>query len=79
MIHMNGTGKTALEAEYKTAYQAVKAAFAAVAAVTVHGRDYYIGEPGAYYQAREARDVMLRSLDDIRNELAQVRMEIADQ
>ena len=80
IIHMNGTGKTTLSAEYTAAHQAVKAALEAVAAVTVHGRDYYVKNDGMTYEnARQTRADMIAQLDQIAQQIQAVRMEISDQ
>jgi hypothetical protein len=80
IIHMNGTGKETLAADYKAAHQAVKAALEAVASITVHGRDYYVKTDGLTYEnARQGRADMVVQLDQIAQRLQAVRMEIADQ
>lgn len=68
-IHLNGTSKAALLQEYETAVRAVDAAEKAVAAVTVHGRDYYMQDDtvpmAAYQEARAQHENLLQRLRDV--------------
>lgn len=78
IIHLNGTGKETLEAEYETAWRAVKAARDAVGNITVHGRDYYVSDdPKALQKAQEARADMWRRLYTMADELQSVRIHLS--
>jgi hypothetical protein len=56
-VHLNGTGRETLLKEVVDAAHAVDAAWTALAAMTVHARDYYLQGPNALRQAeREHRE-----------------------
>lgn len=83
-IHLNGTDGGVLADEYAEAYRALTVAIEAMQKITVHGRDYYTIQraPGgrdptslAYAEHLER----LNRLRDVRNELAAIAMNIAEQ
>jgi hypothetical protein len=56
-IHLNGTSRQYLHEEALAASAALRAAVAALEAITVNGRDYYPQGPDAYAEAaREHRE-----------------------
>jgi len=64
-IHLNGSGKNALERDYQNARAKVRDALRAFEAIEFNGRDYYPQGPEAFTQARLERDFMARKLKDI--------------
>jgi hypothetical protein len=54
-IHLNGTGKDTLTAEYYAAYKAIEAAVEALAAATSNCRDFYPQGADAYSRHRKER------------------------
>jgi hypothetical protein len=65
MIHSNGTGAASLLADYRAAWDACRLAREALAKVEFNARDYYVLHPGAWTEAREAREVAFRMLDAV--------------
>lgn len=65
-IHLNGTGRDTLLAEYRDAYRALNAARDAFCATTCNGRDFYPQGPDAYSRARTERDMMLQHFDALK-------------
>ncbi len=63
VVHLNGTGRGTLQAEYHYARNAAWEARQRLALVTCHGRDYYPLPGDAYFEARKVREAHLRSLD----------------
>lgn len=60
-IHLNGTSKKSLLDGYHTAYLALRAAQAALVAITPHGRDYYPQGEGAIHEAlKEHRENIMK-------------------
>lgn len=56
MIHLNGTGKTSLQSEYREALKALHQAQEALQKATCHPRDFYPYEdPDAFEKARAWR------------------------
>ncbi len=78
-IHLNGTGRKALLAEYSAAREAVEKAFDALAATTCNGRDFYPQGPEAYERARYERTEAFAHLEAVSNYLDAVLMGICDQ
>ena len=54
-IHLNGTGKDTLTAEYYAAYKAIKTAVETLAAATSNCRDFYPQGVDAYHRHKEER------------------------
>lgn len=78
VVHLNGTGRETLTREYTAALEAVRAAFAAVADVTVNGRDYYPAGPGAFDAALEQHQAQLRRLGEVQEHLETVLLHLTD-
>ena len=78
-LHLNGTGKITLREEYAEAYDAIDKAIDALAAATLHGRDYYPQPEGAYYRARSERDAALEQLRQARRYAGEMLVGICDQ
>jgi hypothetical protein len=55
-IHLNGTGRERLLADYHAAYKLLCAASDAFADIEFNARDYYVQGDYAYNQARTERD-----------------------
>ena len=65
LVHLNGTGREALLAEYKVANDAFNNFCNVLGKVTMHARDYYpIGE-GAFAGAKETREAVFSLCDEI--------------
>ena len=78
VIHLNGTSRETLVAEYQSALDAVREARAALAKVTVNGRDYYpIGE-WAIDAAIEEHQRHQRALHDVAEHLGRVLWHLTD-
>jgi hypothetical protein len=73
-IHLNGTGKNALERDYRNARAKVMDALRAFEAIEFNGRDYYPQGPEAFTQAKLERDFLARKLKDI-NEYLEAHLE----
>lgn len=83
-IHVNGTAGKDLLREYEEAIRALYVAHEKVAALTVHGRDYYVQDQldarseirqyndTAYARARAEHDEHLSTLTRISHELLEV-------
>lgn len=78
-LHLNGTGKNNLRDEYAAAYAAIDKAIDALAAATLHARDYYPQAFGAYHQARDERDAALDQLRQAHQYVGEMLMGICDQ
>ena len=68
-LHLNGSGKDNLMADLDRAYNAVGAAYEAIAKMDVNGRDYYIYGAGAYERARDEHRERLLRIDSVRKEI----------
>ena len=55
-IHLNGTGRDRLLADYQTAYKLLCTAVNAFADIEFHARDYYVQGDYAFNAARTERD-----------------------
>lgn len=78
-IHWNGTSKQALEGEYARAYSAVNVAIDALTSITVHDRDYYVQDKQAGPQARAEHVIRLAHLENVKDELEHILIEIQKQ
>lgn len=78
-IHLNGTSKASLMAEYLAALEAMRNAIEAVQAITVHGRDFYVKEEGALLKATSQKRKQLTALDSVYAELEQIALMIDEQ
>ena len=70
LVHLNGTGRSTLQAEYADAHKAVLWLQDSLASATCHGRDYYVISSDAYVQARHTRDEAFRLIDELKDYLA---------
>lgn len=77
-IHLNGTGKNALESDYRNARARVMDALRAFDAIEFNARDYYPQGPEAFTAAREERASMARKLVDVREYLEAHTEHISD-
>ena len=64
-IHLNGTGRKMLDADYTAAYHALQTAIRAFQSIELNGRDYYPQGPNAYSEARQQRDAQLQHLSEV--------------
>lgn len=78
-IHLNGTDKETLLREYRAAYDKLDEAIEALSKVTVHGRDYYPQEPGAYITAREEQVSRILKLATVKDELTDIILYLNEQ
>ena len=78
-VHLNGTGFTDLRDGYAAAYDAIDKAMDALAKAELNGRDFYVQEPGAYYQARKERDEAMDKLRDASIYVGEMLAGICDQ
>ena len=78
-IHLNGTSKESLLAEYRVAYDKLDEAIEALSKVTIHGRDYYPQEQGAYITAREEQVARILKLATVKGELTDILLYLNEQ
>lgn len=80
-IHMNGTNGSDLLKETLDAIEALRVARAKVAAITIHGRDYYVqaGNHTSLDAAREQRYQMLANIHTTITQLEERAIAISDQ
>jgi len=67
VVHLNGSGRSALMEQYHRAYMAIQEAIASLQDSMPHGRDYYPLGPDAHHQAymeQQARIQALRAVQD---------------
>ena len=78
-INLNGTDGGVLADEYMAGITAVDAAIKAVQAITVHGRDYHVISSTATPDAIAEHWARLRLLEQVREELMAIAVNIAEQ
>ena len=78
VIHLNGTSRETLVSEYQAALDAVREARAALARVTVNGRDYYPIGPNALDAAIAEHRRHQRALHDVAEHLGKVLWHLTD-
>jgi hypothetical protein len=64
-IHLNGTGATGLEAEYRAVRLAISKAVRLLEQATCNARDFYPQSPGAYEKARAERQQAFQNLQRV--------------
>jgi hypothetical protein len=77
-IHLNGSSRTDLLDQFKTAYIALAAARYALQQAAPHARDYYVISPGAFEVAREQHESRLQRINDVLEELQSIAIVIDD-
>jgi hypothetical protein len=75
-VHLNGTSRETLTAEYLAALRAVQAALVAVRAITVNGRDYYPQGPTVFYAAEDEHCARLQRLETTEAELTEILIDL---
>jgi hypothetical protein len=70
-IHLNGTGATTLQEQYRAVRLAAKATADALADATCNARDFYPQGPEAFQQAQADRREMFRLLQLVEDYAAQ--------
>jgi len=78
-IHLNGTSKDTLMAEYYAAYKAIKESINTLLDATLNGRDYYPQGSDAFYQARAERQDALSKLHQVKSYIEEMITGIAEQ
>jgi hypothetical protein len=75
VVHLNGTGKTALLKEVGEAIKAVEVAMDKVNNMTIHARDYYVkpNHETAFNEASSQATMRYRKLDAVLAELIEYR------
>lgn len=69
-VHLNGTSREALEAQYRDAYRALERALQVISEAYPHERDYYVQGPASAYTAAKAKHASrISRLIDIRDEI----------
>jgi hypothetical protein len=76
-IHLNGTGRAMLVADYNDAWRGLQKARETLARVEFHARDYYPQGDDAWQQARAQRDRQFDDLNRIQQELEAVLLHIS--
>lgn len=64
-LHLNGTGREALQRDYQAAYKALVAFRDAFAAIEFNARDYYPQGNQTYSQARLERDLEIERIGQL--------------
>jgi hypothetical protein len=77
-VHINGTGKNELMAQFLRAMTACEDAERALIDAAPHGRDYYPLGPGAFEFARHEHEQRLHALADIRAAYVELVEHVAD-
>jgi hypothetical protein len=77
-VHLNGTSRTSLVADYEAAYEAVQAALTALCAAAPNGRDYYPQGPHAYGLAEQDHYVRLAHLKAVADDLENILIALSD-
>ena len=76
LIHLNGTGRDTLVAEYNAAHDALEAFKAAFCATTHHGRDFYpLGEE-AFTKATKERMEVFKHMEAISLHIEAMRLHL---
>ncbi len=78
-IHINGTGKDTLAAEYYAAYKSIKESINTLLDATINSRDFYPQGTDAYYKAREERQDALSKLHQVKSYVEEMITGIAEQ
>lgn len=78
-VHLNGTGADTLIEGYAEAAAKVREAIEAVNRIEFHRRDYYVQPSGAWEKAVEEHDNRLRKLREVRDELEEIALAVANQ
>lgn len=78
-INLNGTSGQELLDQATNAADAICEAFQALQRMAPNGRDYQTAPAGAYAQARTEHNSRLSRLDDIKNELEALALDIRGQ
>jgi hypothetical protein len=76
-IHLNGSGRLALETQYEKALQALTAAYAALYQLDIHDRDYYPQGPDAGPRARREHRARLDKIESVRQDIKAVYESVA--
>ena len=71
-IHMNGTPRVMLLADYERAYEAVDAALDALRTTAPNGRDYYPQGPGAIDEAQHEHAARMKALNNVYDDLTAI-------
>jgi hypothetical protein len=61
-VHLNGTGRKTLLADYQAAYEKVIEFRDAFRSIEFNARDYYVQSPTAFSEARTQRDSQLNAI-----------------
>jgi len=77
LVHLNGSGKKNLEAQYREASDALHDALAKLP--RPHARDYYPLGDDAFKKARAKFDAQFAAIDEIRMQIEDTLMQIVDQ
>ena len=73
VIHRNGSSRSDIMKQLKSAYSALKEAREVLRMVEMHERDFYVHPiQGAGLLARKQRDAWLASVDEIQKDLAMI-------
>lgn len=64
-VHLNGTGYKDLWNGYEAAYEAVRAAQAAISNIEFNARDYYVQDADAFSKARDHRNEQRQALAQV--------------
>jgi len=78
-IHLNGTGKDTLTAEYYAAYKAIKESINTLLDATLNSRDFYPQGTDAFYKAREERQDALSKLHQVKAYIEEMITGITEQ
>lgn len=73
-VHLNGTSRKELQANYRTAYEALERALDAMKAIAPHGRDYYPQDSKpvhgpVYLAARDQHDARVAAVAQVQRDI----------
>lgn len=64
-IHLNGTSRATLLADYKAAYEKLHSFSRSFRSIEFNARDYYVQGPDAFAKARTERGIMEHKIDSL--------------
>lgn len=77
-IHLNGTSREMLLEGYDAAYRKLLKFRSAFREIEFNARDYYVGEPDAWNNARKEREKMLNNIHQLVDYLEEHLVHLAE-
>ena len=76
-VHLNGTSRSALVAQYEAAAQGLRAALEGLVEASPNGRDYYVQGDGAFEEARREHYSRVDRVRAVLDEIEALHAEVA--